>query len=772
MKKLIILFLLLAVVIPSAQASDKPPVEFPQEISPAIGQSEAPEAFKVDLTNLPVPEELASTGFAMELNTQKRDLSIEWVESLNDEQRANIGQLLADNHSPVLDSAMTELGQAQEGGVPPDGDVQALETLLAEVDRWQTAMSAGLTEILTPEQYALYQESLLPAPDLSMPAAPEARNDCWYAYAELYYGETYAYYFYLYAYYTNATSSDPYAYLTYDLAYKTYLYAYYAKFYTYYAYYYYTSIYRYYAYYFTRHAEGFAYYGYKMAYILYTFTTSNSYSYNSYYYGWYAHYRISRADSYAVKCYTGTLSGGQSRIVPQLVAPESRFSSLPDDLRAVGDSGGVMPPLGMTVDVSSPPVPEEAETGFAMPLDLRKAQAGAEWVGSLTADQRERVQALLEANQSASLEQAAAALAPAAESADASDLDRETMDAAMAEVKQWQKAISGGLAEILTPEQYATYQDSLLPDPTTWQVEAPETQNDCYYAYYYGRYNAYYYAYYYYLYAYYTNAYYSDPYLYSSYLFAYNSYVMSYYGWYYSWYAYAGYYNSTYAYYAWYYLRHAEGFSYYGYPFAYMARSWVGGSYAYNAYYYGYYTYYWTNIADAYAVKCRTTRRILNVPNVKQTQSQWCWAATTEGILKYDGTTVAQCTIANWNWSRTDCCRNPSSSNCNQPTGMFGGTTPPGLQTCLHHWGVSSTPQSSRLTFAVVVSEINAGRPAVARWGWTSGGGHFLTVRGYDSLASNVYYINPGDGGYHTSTYSWFRQGGSHTWTHSLRNVH
>jgi hypothetical protein len=82
---------------------------------------------------------------------------------------------------------------------------------------------------------------------------------------------------------------------------------------------------------------------------------------------------------------------------------------------------------------------------------------------------------------------------------------------------------------------------------------------------------------------------------------------MSYYGYTYSTYAYNYYYDATYAYYAWYFWRHAEGFSYYGYPFAYMTYTWTG-DYAYTAYVYAYYAYYYIDIADSYAWPCYSER--------------------------------------------------------------------------------------------------------------------------------------------------------------------
>jgi hypothetical protein len=604
MKKLLIILLVCAVLVPSAIASDTPvpppqngtpeppvpprpmPPQFendasrPLDVIPPIGQGWGADPFAVDLENLPLPEEVAETGFTMELAARKQDMATEWVRSLTSEQRASIGRLLADSHPVTLGETAAELAEAKESGQIAEPDLGKLE--------------ASLAEILTPEQYALFQESLLPAPDTWLPDAPESESDCYYAFYYLdYYAIDYAYLFYYYAYLTYASSYDPYAELTFELALDTYVCTYGAWAWSFYAYhYYYDATYAYYAWYFTRHAEGFSYYGYYMAYILYTWEDS-SYSYYSFYYGYYAFDYITTADDYALSCYSGSSSSE---------AQMHRVDLLTDGLSVVGDNRDAPYPE-MSIDLTSPPVPEElADTGFAMPLDGEKAQAGAEWVRSMTDEQKARIRAVFEANRSPALERAAAALAQARVAPDELSLDHEALDAAVAEVNRWQRAVSEGLTQILTPEQYELYQESLLPAPDAQLPAAPESQNDCYIADYYS-YTAYYYAYYHYYYAYYAYVSYSDPYLYDNYLFGYYDYVMSYYGYVYSNAAYDNYYNATYAYYAWYYWRHAEGFSYYGYPFAHMTYSWTG-DYAYSAYVYAYYAYIYIDYIDYYAWLC------------------------------------------------------------------------------------------------------------------------------------------------------------------------
>ena len=52
----------------------------------------------------------------------------------------------------------------------------------------------------------------------------------------------------------------------------------------------------------------------------------------------------------------------------------------------------------------------------------------------------------------------------------------------------------------------------------------------------------------------------------------------------------------------------------------------------------------------------------------KQLQTQWCWAAVSTSVSLYfnRSSTWTQCTVANKNLKRSDCCGSPS--NCNTPS--------------------------------------------------------------------------------------------------------
>ncbi|MEA1929079.1 MAG: papain-like cysteine protease family protein, partial [Candidatus Auribacterota bacterium] len=152
---------------------------------------------------------------------------------------------------------------------------------------------------------------------------------------------------------------------------------------------------------------------------------------------------------------------------------------------------------------------------------------------------------------------------------------------------------------------------------------------------------------------------------------------------------------------------------------------------------------------------------VLDVPERFQEYDEWCWAGVSQSIFNYYGTIISQSTIANygtngyntWNW-------------------LWGSdSTYPyyrkGINMILNHWGLSCTYGNYTMSQAQIQSRINAYQPFVIRWGWISGGGHFLTGRGYSG--SNIYYMNPGQGeGYNIAPYAWVVNDGNHEWTDSL----
>jgi hypothetical protein len=144
-----------------------------------------------------------------------------------------------------------------------------------------------------------------------------------------------------------------------------------------------------------------------------------------------------------------------------------------------------------------------------------------------------------------------------------------------------------------------------------------------------------------------------------------------------------------------------------------------------------------------------------------QQQTNWCWAAVATSVaLFYDpASTWTQCTVANTELGRADCCGAGASGACN----VYGF-----LDTSLTTVGHLDHFTGSSSTFAAVQAEIDAGRPLCARTAWSGGGAHFLAIIGYrilqEMLAVDDPWYGKSDVSYATfgSSYQ-----GSGSWTHS-----
>lgn len=174
----------------------------------------------------------------------------------------------------------------------------------------------------------------------------------------------------------------------------------------------------------------------------------------------------------------------------------------------------------------------------------------------------------------------------------------------------------------------------------------------------------------------------------------------------------------------------------------------------------------------AFLVSNKTIAQILPVSEVIQEQSEWCWAGVSKCILDYYGDTTEQCEIAEYtrnvatwhNFGNTDCCVNPSlgCNYWNYGYGISGSI----VDILVFHGGIYSYGTSSVMTEQDITYELSNGRPFVIRWGWYSGGGHFVV--GYGKVNQTVYYMNPWFGeGMKFANYNWVKDDGIHQWTHT-----
>ena len=164
--------------------------------------------------------------------------------------------------------------------------------------------------------------------------------------------------------------------------------------------------------------------------------------------------------------------------------------------------------------------------------------------------------------------------------------------------------------------------------------------------------------------------------------------------------------------------------------------------------------------------------KTLAVPNVDQgttTQTNWCWAATSQAVLSYTGNAPGMCTIADWargqnGWGNDNCCTNGTGAICNQPNAMWGAAG--SIQNILSHYGADSDSYGRSLNLTEVTKAIDDDSPIFVRWGWTAGGGHFVVLRGYNG--SDMDIMDPWGGVSNILSHSNLTSTAQRTWTHTL----
>src|SRR5229473_8682297 len=116
---------------------------------------------------------------------------------------------------------------------------------------------------------------------------------------------------------------------------------------------------------------------------------------------------------------------------------------------------------------------------------------------------------------------------------------------------------------------------------------------------------------------------------------------------------------------------------------------------------------------------------ILDVPYVHQEQNEWCWAACSQMVAAFLGNAdVQQCELANFLHGQSDCCQNPDSNRCNQPSPYEG------IGQVYSHLKINCISQNWRVNVQVLVREFKAQRPVEIGFEWYGGGGHVVILHG------------------------------------------
>jgi hypothetical protein len=153
---------------------------------------------------------------------------------------------------------------------------------------------------------------------------------------------------------------------------------------------------------------------------------------------------------------------------------------------------------------------------------------------------------------------------------------------------------------------------------------------------------------------------------------------------------------------------------------------------------------------------------LLDVEEVQQEKSRWCWAASSVCCLHYFG--------VYWATQSLFC-------GCVFGSTEDRGATVEDIQFGLSCFNYASTVTYSYLTYSTIKSETYTyKRPFIAAWYRPYPlGGHAVVPCGYDDDTTDyVYYMDPGNGAIHESTFTWFKGGTGydHTWGSSAKNIH
>jgi len=162
------------------------------------------------------------------------------------------------------------------------------------------------------------------------------------------------------------------------------------------------------------------------------------------------------------------------------------------------------------------------------------------------------------------------------------------------------------------------------------------------------------------------------------------------------------------------------------------------------------------------------TSNILSFIMDFQTQTNWCWAAVSKSVASFFDSTSnwTQCSVANAalksKLGAISCCKNPVNRKCNIPWY---------LGRALAVVGAFVRRVNNAESFSTVKSEISSGRPLCVRVGWSSGGGHFLSIIGWVKTRSGEKFYEVTDPiyGRQTVKVAKFKTSyrGTGRWTHS-----
>ena len=157
-----------------------------------------------------------------------------------------------------------------------------------------------------------------------------------------------------------------------------------------------------------------------------------------------------------------------------------------------------------------------------------------------------------------------------------------------------------------------------------------------------------------------------------------------------------------------------------------------------------------------------TFRNLINFTMQHQQQTNWCWSATAASVAVFfdSATSWTQCSLANAELGRNDCCGTGASGACN-----VGWYLDLALRRADDHLSSMLSRSASMLE---IKTEIDSDRPMCLRVAWQGGGAHFLAIDGYNRDLDMLSVDDPWYGASDV-TASTLRSSyqGTGTWTHT-----
>ena len=155
-----------------------------------------------------------------------------------------------------------------------------------------------------------------------------------------------------------------------------------------------------------------------------------------------------------------------------------------------------------------------------------------------------------------------------------------------------------------------------------------------------------------------------------------------------------------------------------------------------------------------------TTTVKLNVPNIKQQQSNWCWAGTSVSVLNYLGQPTTQQQFVGY----------VKGGLYNYPA------TSREIQNGLNYFGLTSTINRGTLSYDGFRSQINSNKPMITLINWKNGGniGHFLVLDGYFKGINNMNYItymDPWYGDHYQHNFESFKNNDRFWWNETVQGI-